>query len=260
MTVNEKVDLLLEEFRSTIKSGLETGTVNARNLAKRMQQILLVPLDPPGKCLECTGRGWHPGDCHPRETCAACDGTGLDCLLYMDDDDRVAFKPSTLWLPAAKAEQLSDPPGPRESTKADVHYHPADQPAIDRPRGFKHRKLDAGGAELTYGILCRARPDEQPFVVLANRTQWNALSKVFLMCATASETGYVPDSLAWWKDVPFYQSDLAPLDSVLFATRLPLRCEGPFEWAERTWLSILVNIGELPYYQDKAAAEGGMPS
>jgi hypothetical protein len=28
-------------------------------------------------CVECKGRGWHPGDCHPRETCGVCDGSGF---------------------------------------------------------------------------------------------------------------------------------------------------------------------------------------
>ena len=28
------------------------------------------------RCPECKGRGWHVGDCHPREVCGACDGTG----------------------------------------------------------------------------------------------------------------------------------------------------------------------------------------
>lgn len=28
------------------------------------------------RCPECKGRGWHMGDCHPRETCGVCDGTG----------------------------------------------------------------------------------------------------------------------------------------------------------------------------------------
>lgn len=27
-------------------------------------------------CRECRGRGWHIGECHPRETCGVCDGTG----------------------------------------------------------------------------------------------------------------------------------------------------------------------------------------
>ena len=27
-------------------------------------------------CPECNGRGWHPGDCHPMETCGVCGGTG----------------------------------------------------------------------------------------------------------------------------------------------------------------------------------------
>jgi hypothetical protein len=28
-------------------------------------------------CVECKGRGWHPGDCHPSETCGVCDGSGF---------------------------------------------------------------------------------------------------------------------------------------------------------------------------------------
>jgi len=28
------------------------------------------------KCLECGGRGWHVGECHPRETCGVCEGSG----------------------------------------------------------------------------------------------------------------------------------------------------------------------------------------
>jgi hypothetical protein len=32
--------------------------------------------DPATACPECKGRGWHVGDCHPRETCGVCDGTG----------------------------------------------------------------------------------------------------------------------------------------------------------------------------------------
>lgn len=32
--------------------------------------------DPSKRCPECKGRGWHPGDCHPREECAKCEGTG----------------------------------------------------------------------------------------------------------------------------------------------------------------------------------------
>lgn len=31
----------------------------------------------PKKCPECKGRGWHVGDCHPRETCGVCDGSGV---------------------------------------------------------------------------------------------------------------------------------------------------------------------------------------
>lgn len=29
------------------------------------------------RCVPCKGRGWVPGDCHPREVCGACDGTGF---------------------------------------------------------------------------------------------------------------------------------------------------------------------------------------
>ena len=158
-------------------------------------------------------------------------------------------------LPALQ-ESLSDPPGRRGTTRADVHYHPENEPAIDRPKLFRHLKLDLGGSSLTYYSLCRGRPDQQPFVVLASRTTWDALSRLFLECNAALGTGNVPVALAWWKDVKFYQSDLAPDNSVLFATRLPLRFEEPFKWAERTWLSILVNIGDLPYYAD----EGDKPS
>jgi hypothetical protein len=28
-------------------------------------------------CPECKGRGWHVGECHPRETCGVCRGSGL---------------------------------------------------------------------------------------------------------------------------------------------------------------------------------------
>lgn len=27
-------------------------------------------------CPECNGKGWHYGDCHPRETCGICNGEG----------------------------------------------------------------------------------------------------------------------------------------------------------------------------------------
>lgn len=27
-------------------------------------------------CTACDGRGWHVGECHPQETCGACDGLG----------------------------------------------------------------------------------------------------------------------------------------------------------------------------------------
>ena len=30
-----------------------------------------------GPCPECKGRGWHVGDCHPRESCGVCSGTGV---------------------------------------------------------------------------------------------------------------------------------------------------------------------------------------
>lgn len=29
------------------------------------------------QCAECSGRGWHIGECHPRETCGVCCGSGL---------------------------------------------------------------------------------------------------------------------------------------------------------------------------------------
>lgn len=29
-----------------------------------------------GLCIECGGGGWHVGECHPRETCGSCDGSG----------------------------------------------------------------------------------------------------------------------------------------------------------------------------------------
>lgn len=28
-------------------------------------------------CRACKGRGWHVGECHPQETCGACDGEGM---------------------------------------------------------------------------------------------------------------------------------------------------------------------------------------
>jgi hypothetical protein len=28
-------------------------------------------------CPECKGRAWHVGECHPRETCGVCCGSGL---------------------------------------------------------------------------------------------------------------------------------------------------------------------------------------
>jgi hypothetical protein len=34
-------------------------------------------------CLSCKGRGWHHGDCHPREVCGACDGTGYGPGVFM---------------------------------------------------------------------------------------------------------------------------------------------------------------------------------
>lgn len=219
MTTEAKLEAILEEFRGALHVGVATGHIDAAALERR-----------------------------------------LDLILRAETTDRLVertFDLAEAVIPG-KQEFLLDPPGRRETTKADVHYHPEGEPAIDRPRGFKHQRIDAGGSGLTYYALCRARPDQRPFVVLAHRTTWDALSRLFLACNDALGTGNVPVALAWWKDVPFYQSDLAPYGSVLFATRLPLRCEGPFEWAERTWLSILTNIDGLPYYQDKAAAEGEM--
>lgn len=35
------------------------------------------------KCTECDGRGWHVGECHPRETCGVCMGLGTDELPVM---------------------------------------------------------------------------------------------------------------------------------------------------------------------------------
>lgn len=32
---------------------------------------------PTERCKECNSRGWHWGDCHPRETCGVCDGAGI---------------------------------------------------------------------------------------------------------------------------------------------------------------------------------------
>ncbi len=37
------------------------------------------------RCEECKGRGWHIGDCHPREECGACKGTGLANRCKRDD-------------------------------------------------------------------------------------------------------------------------------------------------------------------------------
>lgn len=28
------------------------------------------------RCAECDGRGWHIGECYPREECGGCGGTG----------------------------------------------------------------------------------------------------------------------------------------------------------------------------------------
>lgn len=37
-----------------------------------------------GPCAECGGKGWHIGDCHPRETCGACNGAGVKQLGVED--------------------------------------------------------------------------------------------------------------------------------------------------------------------------------
>jgi hypothetical protein len=38
--------------------------------------ILPFPDDAGPRCDACKGRGWIPGECHPREVCGTCNGTG----------------------------------------------------------------------------------------------------------------------------------------------------------------------------------------
>lgn len=43
-------------------------------------------------CIECKGRGWHVGECHPRETCGVCDGAGeIVAALDLDPGYVIGF-------------------------------------------------------------------------------------------------------------------------------------------------------------------------
>ncbi len=44
-------------------------------LAKREHARIAAPSKP--KCKDCDGRGWNVGECHPREVCDGCSGTGV---------------------------------------------------------------------------------------------------------------------------------------------------------------------------------------
>ena len=48
---------------------------------------------PVGPCSECNGRGWHIGECHPREQCGACGAKGgafpLLFSVYAEDRDDI---------------------------------------------------------------------------------------------------------------------------------------------------------------------------
>jgi hypothetical protein len=57
-----------------VDPGLRAALNDAR--AQMIKIDALFATEPEVRCPECKGRGWHPGDCHPREECGVCGGTG----------------------------------------------------------------------------------------------------------------------------------------------------------------------------------------
>jgi hypothetical protein len=47
------------------------------------------PDDAGPRCDACKGRGWVPGDCHPREVCGTCNGTGYPKSWAAEEIDRL---------------------------------------------------------------------------------------------------------------------------------------------------------------------------
>jgi hypothetical protein len=45
-------------------------------MTRTVEEALPFPDDAGPRCDACKGRGWIPGDCHPREVCGTCNGTG----------------------------------------------------------------------------------------------------------------------------------------------------------------------------------------
>jgi len=56
------------------------------------------------KCQSCKGRGWHIGECHPREACGACVGTGYEHPELAVGDLKAEVTRLTAELATAKAE------------------------------------------------------------------------------------------------------------------------------------------------------------
>jgi hypothetical protein len=70
------------------------------------------PDDAGPACPACKGRGWNPGDCHPREVCGTCNGTGYPESWAAKEIARLDAEVYRLRAPAAHGE----------SATARVHY------------------------------------------------------------------------------------------------------------------------------------------
>ncbi len=74
------------EARWHTSDGLDICTEHAKGLIEEEASYVLTLLETDKRCPDCSGRGWHVGECRPQETCGTCNGTG-QYLKHRDQFD-----------------------------------------------------------------------------------------------------------------------------------------------------------------------------
>jgi hypothetical protein len=69
------LDLGADELEELEVSRIKDPKLTAKIQRKQLMKIR-AGISAFRECLDCAGRGWHVGECHPQEVCGACDGKG----------------------------------------------------------------------------------------------------------------------------------------------------------------------------------------
>jgi hypothetical protein len=134
----------------------------SRSAHDARESPLPFPDDAGPRCDACKGRGWIPGDCHPREVCGTCNGTGYPKSWAAEEIDRLDAEVYRLRALAASSPPAPAPRENRETRGAVAVCLRCSRAFTDHPHAKDDRCVGFVDDPAASCLACGKRYDEHP--------------------------------------------------------------------------------------------------